>query len=163
MTLTAAQPLTLTAARPLTLTAAQAAAAEKTATHGTVSADKKTLTFHQRLVRLVIRSGPANDMLSYRIGGLRNPALVVPAGATLKMLFVNMDDDMTHNLRLTVQNMPFKGTLKSAGTADLPHKSRAGAHAEVLILRLPIAGTYTYLCTVPGHAPGGMFGTLIVR
>ena len=155
--------MTLVGTPSMTLTSAQAAAAEKTATHGIVSADQKTLTYHQRLVRLVVRSGPANDMLSYRIEGLRNPTLVVPAGTTLKALFINMDDDMMHNLRLKVQKMPLKGTMESAGTTDLPHKSSAGVHAQELTLRMPMSGTYTYLCTVPGHAPGGMFGKLIVR
>ena len=155
--------MTLVGTPSMTLTSAQAAAAEKTATHGIVSADQKMLTYHQRLVRIVIRSGPANDMLSYRIEGLRNPTLMIPVGTTLKMLFINTDDDMTHNLRLTVEKIPFKGTLKSVGTANLPHKSSAGVHAQELTLRMPMAGTYTYLCTVPGHAPGGMFGTLIVR
>jgi rusticyanin len=153
----------LVGAQPMTLTLAQAAAAEKTTAHGIVSTDKKTLTFHQRLVRLVVRSGPANDMLSYRIDGLRNPTLIVPAGATLKTLFINTDDDMTHNLRLTVQKMPFKGTMKSVGTGELPHVSGTAFHAEELTFRLPKAGTYIYLCTIPGHAPRGMFGTLIVR
>ena len=155
--------MTLVGTPSMTLTSAQAAAAEKTATHGIVSADQKTLTYHQRLVRLVVRSGPANDMLSYRIEGLRNPTLVVPAGTTLKALFINMDDDMMHNLRLRVQKTPLKGTMKSAGTTNLPHKSVNLTYAEVLTVHLPMAGMYMYLCTVPGHAPGGMFGTLIVR
>ena len=59
--------------------------------------------------------------------------------------------------------MPLKVTLKSVGTTNLPHKSVTLTHAEVLTVRLPMAGMYMYLCTVPGHAPGGMFGTLIVR
>ena len=155
--------ISVAGAQSTNLSAAAVGTADKTATHGLVSADKKTLTFRQRTVRLVARSGPANDMLSYRIEGLRNPTLMIPVGTTLKMLFINTDDDMTHNLRLTVQKIPFKGTLKSVGTANLPHKSSAGVHAQELTLRMPMAGTYTYLCTVPGHAPGGMFGTLIVR
>ena len=151
-------------AQPKTLSAPQVAAADQTATRGAVSADRKTLTFRQKTVRLVARSGPASDMLSYRIAGLRNPTLIVSAGATLKTLFINTDDDMTHNLRFTVQGPSFKGAVKSVGTANLPHKSGTTYHAEDVILRVPAhAGTYTYFCTVPGHAPGGMYGTLIVR
>lgn len=156
--------MTFAGAQPKTLSMPQAAAADKTETPGVVSADRKTLTFRQKTVRLVVHSGPANDMLSYRIAGLRNPTLIVPAGATLKALFINTDDDMMHNLHFTVQKPPFKGAVKSAGTANLPHKSETAYHAEDLTMRLPTrAGTYTYLCTVPGHAPGGMYGTLIVR
>ncbi len=156
--------ITLAGAQPKTLSMSQAAAADKTATSGLVSADKKTLTFRQKTVRLVAHSGPANDMLSYRIAGLRNPTLIVPAGATLKALFINTDDDMMHNLRFTVQKPPFKGPVKSAGTTNLPHKSETAYHAEDVTMRVPTrVGTYTYLCTVPGHAAGGMYGTLIVR
>lgn len=156
--------ITLAGAQMKTLSASQVAAADKTATSGLVSAGKKTLTFRQKTVRLVVDSGPANDMLSYRIAGLRNPTLIVPAGATIKALFVNTDDDMMHNLRFTVQKPPFKGPVKSAGTANLPYKSETAYHAEDLTMRVPTrAGTYTYLCTVPSHAAGGMYGTLIVR
>ena len=38
-------------------------------------------------------------MLLYRIQGTRNPTLVVLPGATLKVLFVNTDGDMKHDLR----------------------------------------------------------------
>lgn len=155
--------VTLSRLQLKTLSGTQAAAAEKAATPGIVSADKKALTFRQKAVRLVVRSGPADDMLSYRIEGLRNPMLIVPAGATLKALFINMDDDMAHNLRFSVQKPPFRSMVKSVGSANLPHKSGAVYHAEDLTMRVPTAGTYTYLCTIPGHAPGGMYGTLIVR
>jgi rusticyanin len=160
----ATSPFSLVTATPKTLTPAALTAAQQTATHGQASADKKALTFRQKIVRLMIVSGPASDMLSYRIDGLRNPKLIVPRGATLHALFVNTDDDMLHNLRFTLQGPPFKGTVKAVGTANLPHKSEEAYHAEDLTLRMPThAGTYTYLCTVPGHAPGGMYGTLIVR
>ncbi len=156
--------ITLAGAQPKTLSMSQAAAANRTETPGVASADRKTLTFREKAVRLVVHSGPANDMLSYRIAGLRNPTLIVPAGATIKALFINTDGDMMHNLRFTVQKPPFKGPVKSAGTTNLPHKSETANHAEDLTMRVPThAGTYTYLCTVPGHAPGGMYGTLIVR
>ena len=142
------------------LTLPQAAAAEKSGTPGTVSA-KNTLTFHQKTVRLVVHSGPASDMLSYRVDGLRNPTLVVPAGAALQTLFINTDDDMTHNLRFGVQH---SSASPSVGTPDLPHKTETAFHAADVRLRLPSRpGTYYYYCTIRGHAPGGMWGTLIVR
>src|SRR6185369_2004353 len=57
------------------------------------------LTFTGTDLRLVILTGPEDDMLSFRIQGMRNPTLVVPAGATLKILFVNGDEDMRHDVR----------------------------------------------------------------
>jgi len=143
------------------LSAPQAAATDKTATSGSVSADRKTLSFRQKTVRLVVHSGPANDMLSYRIAGLRNPTLVVPAGATLKALFINTDDDMTHNLRFAMQHAV---SAPSVGTPGLAHKTATAFHAADLTLRVPPRpGTYYYFCTVPGHAQGGMWGMLRVR
>jgi rusticyanin len=142
------------------------AAAEKSATRGKVSPDKKTLTFTQKAVRLVIRTGPHNDMLSYRIQGLRNPTLALPPGATVWALYVNTDDDMKHNLRFTADKPPFPSRLNGAhsvGTHDLAPMSKA-ASGEEITLRVPAAkGTYAYLCTVMGHASGGMFGTVVVR
>lgn len=144
-----------------TFSVAAAAAADKTATHSIVSPDKKTLTFSGKTVRIVARSGPASDMLSYRIDGLRNPTLVVSAGATIKALFINTDDDMIHNMRFGLQH---SGPAPSVGTPNLPHKTRAAFHAADVTLRVPARpGTYYYFCTIPGHAPGGMFGTLIVH
>lgn len=153
--------VTLAGAQTKTLSVAQAAALDKTATPGAVSADKKTLTFHQKTVRIVVHSGPAKDMLSYRIEGLKNPTLVVPTNATVKVLFINTDDDMTHNLRFGVQHT---GPGPSVGTPNLPHKTATAFHAADVTLRVPAKpGTYYYFCTIPGHAPGGMFGTLIVH
>jgi len=153
--------ITVTGTQSRTLSVAAAAAADKTATHGVVSPDKKTLTFSGKTVRIVARSGPANDMLSYRIDGLKNPTLVVPAGATLKALFINTDDDMAHNMRFGTQHL---SAAASVGTSDLPHKTRAVFHAADVTLRVPARpSTYYYFCTVPGHAQGGMWGTVSVR
>ena len=153
--------IVLTGAQAKTFSLAQAAALDKTATPGRVSADRKTLLFHQKIVRLIARSGPASDMLSYRIDGLRNPTVVVPAGATVQALFLNTDDDMTHNLRFGLQH---SSSVLSVGTPNLPHKTQSAFHASEVTLHLPAKpGTYYYYCTVPGHAPGGMYGTLIVR
>ena len=162
-------PFTLTAARPKTLTPAALTAAQKTETKGQVSSDGKTLTFGQKRVRLVAVTGPEEDMLSYRIGGRRNPTLVVSRGATITLLFVNTDDDMLHNFRLgavpTATPPVMTAYLKaSVGTPDLPHKTAAALHGEELTLRLPATpGTYAYLCTVRGHAQGGMVGKVVVR
>src|SRR5215203_1800706 len=57
------------------------------------------LTFTATEIRLIVLTGPEDDMLSYYIQGVRNPNLVVPAGSTLKILFVNVDHDMRHDIR----------------------------------------------------------------
>lgn len=162
-------PFVLIGDMPKTLTPASLAAAQKTETKGPVSADGKTLTFGQKVVRLVAVTGLEDDMLSYRIVGKRNPTLIVPRGATIKMLFVNTDDDMPHNIRFgtalkTYPNVMTSYVKTSVGTPDLPHKSATALHGEELTLHAPAApGGYVYFCTVRGHAQGGMVGKVVVR
>ena len=38
-----------------------------------------------------------------------------------------------------------------------------GGGSETLSFTAPATGSYTYLCTVPGHYPAGMKGALIVK
>lgn len=165
----AGSPFTLIAGTPKTLTPAALTAARKTETKSYVSADKKTLTFRQKSVRLVAMTGPDTDMLSYRIGGLRNPTLVVPHGAVIKLLFVNTDEDMFHNIRFGVARETYPNGMTpslntSVGTPELPHKSEIALHGEEMTLRTPLVpGLYNYFCTVRGHAQGGMVGKVIVK
>ncbi len=150
---------TLVHVRPLTLTPATMAAAEKASRRPAI---KKPL-------RLVVETGPANDMLSYRINGRRNPTLRVPRRALLTVLFVNSDDDMLHDIRFGLRPRAYPNAAdsllqNSVGTRPLPHREKTRLYAEELTLRAPqMPGKYAYFCTVRGHAQGGMAGTLIVE
>lgn len=163
------EAFTLTAAAPNMLTPDALASAQKTETKGQIRADGKTLTFGQKIVRLVAVTGPEDDMLSYRIGGLRNPTLVVPRAAMIRLLFVNTDDDMLHNIRfgrVPTATPPVMTAYRKAsvGTPDLPHKTETALHGEEMTLRVPDApGAYAYLCTLRGHAQGGMIGKVVVK
>ncbi|MEO7716456.1 MAG: hypothetical protein ABIY70_09645 [Capsulimonas sp.] len=164
-----ASPFKLVSSRNETVTAATMASAEKAATHGVISRDKKTLTFTQKTIRLVVHTGPENDMLSYRINGLRNPTIVAPHGSTLRVLFVNNDGDMLHNVRFGAWRGSFKTgesslIASSVGAAQLPHVDGAQLHAAAMVISAPKQpGKYSYFCTVRGHAPGGMWGVIQVR
>lgn len=164
-----ASVFTLSAGIPQLVTPNGIAAALKTETPGQASPNGKTLTFRGSSVRLVAVTGPDTDMLSYRIDGKRNPTLVVTRGATLKMLFVNTDDDMKHNVRFGAALQAYPSVMTSylkasVGTPELAHKSGPNYSGEELTLRMPAApGTYAYLCTVRGHAQGGMVGKVIVQ
>ena len=118
-------------------------------------------------MRLVIRTGPKNDMMSFRIKGKRNPTLTVKHGATLRVLFVNSDDDMKHNVRFMATRPPFATDVSNAGSVGsdaLAPLSGKIFHAEELVLKAPEnAGTFSYVCTVKGHAAAGMYGTIIVK
>ena len=166
---TPASPFALVSGTRAVVTPGALAAAQKTETQGQASPDGTRLAFRQKIVRLVAVTGPENDMLSFRIDGRRNPTLIVPRGATIKMLFVNTDDDMKHNIRFGAALKAYPSamtsyTKTSVGTPELAHKSEAASYGEELTLHVPTSpGTYVYFCTVRGHALGGMVGKIIVR
>lgn len=128
--------------------------------------DKSTLTFTENEIRLVVTTGPEDDMLSYRIQGVRNPTLVVPAGATLKILFVNVDEDMRHDIRLghVMDDFPIAPAVTdTVGTEQLtPAAEDETLQAEEIVLKAGESGVYKYFCSVRGHAKGGMWGNIAV-
>ena len=158
--------ITVVKVKARTLSNKDLAAADKAATQGTISDDKKTLTFTGKVINLVVHTGPEDDMLSYRIVGLKNPELVVPSGAMLNVLFVNDDTDMKHNLRFTADKAPFADQpdpKQSVGTPDIKPQTKTAKYGEEMTLRTDHVGTFTYVCTIKGHAKGGMYGTLSVH
>lgn len=145
--------------------AADIARLQGEATPGEVSADKKTLTFHEPVVRLVITTGPEDDMLSYRINGLRNPTLIVPANAILNVSFVNTDGDMFHDIHFGTTQLPFPiapDVNNAPGTSKIPHGENERFYGEDLTIRASAVGSFVYFCSVRGHAKSGMFGTIAV-
>src|SRR5688572_327534 len=112
------QPFTLVSSEKKTVTHTQLASLETKQTVG--KKDKTTLTFTEKDIRLVVITGPEDDMLSYRIQGVRNPTLAVPAGARMTILFVNVDVDMRHDLRfghIAGKFVDDPETAETAGTA----------------------------------------------
>ena len=158
-------PFTLTSHLSKTLTAEELAQAETTQTSGVLSADKTKLTFTAPTVHLIARTGPEDDMLSYRIQGARNPSLIVPTGAVLDITFVNTDEDMPHDLHFGAAQTPFPiapDTTNAVGTSKLPHQQNDQFSGEQISIRANSDGAYRYFCSVRGHAKGGMFGTILV-
>ena len=139
--------------------------AETTITKGELSSDKGRLTFAQKEINLVARSGPEDDMLSFRIQGARNPTLAIPSGATLKILFVNTDDDMTHDFLVGAAKAPFPehpDTAQTVGSDRLDHAKNETFSAQQVTIGAPQDGVYSYFCSVSGHAQKGMWGTIAV-
>ncbi|HKP70069.1 MAG TPA: sulfocyanin-like copper-binding protein, partial [Pyrinomonadaceae bacterium] len=137
---------------------------EKTAT--AANASGANLTFNSKEIRLVVITGPEDDMLSYRIRGLRNPNLVVPPGATLRILFANVDLDMRHDVRFGHVTGEFAIGPEIVSTAGsnklLGHVGRETVDAEEIVLQATANGSYKYFCSVRGHAKGGMWGNIFV-
>jgi rusticyanin len=147
------------------LTAAQLAAAETTRTEGVVGTEKNTLTFTQNEIQLVVRTGPDDDMLSYRIQGLRNPTIVVPEMTTIKVLFINVDEDMSHDFRFGAVNPPFKAhpdVSKTAGSDQLLPEAEEVYNAQEFSYHVHSKSTFHYFCSVGSHAKGGMWGAVVV-
>lgn len=139
--------------------------AETMITKGKVSDDKSTLVFDQKDISLVIITGPEDDMLSYRIQGIRNPTLVIPSGSSLKVLFVNVDDDMKHDFLIGTAKAPFPKNPDEANTvgSDRLEPARDKTYsAEMMTISADHDGVFSYFCSVGEHAKKGMWGTIAV-
>ena len=129
--------------------------------------DKSNITYTGKEIRLVVVTGPEDDMLSYRIQGVRNPNLIVPAGATLKLLFVNIDSDMRHDIRFAHFPGEFEDIVdaaESAGSTKLTSRAEGtkAFNGEEMVLTANEEGAYKYFCSVRTHAKGGMWGNIFV-
>jgi len=158
------QAFTLVSSEQKTVKEADLAGFVKTQTVGKI--DKTNLSFTEKEIRLIALTGPEDDMLSYRIQGVRNPNLVVPSGAILKILFVNIDVDMRHDIRFghVVGDFPIAPEIAAtAGSAKLTARAEDGTlQAEEIVVKSGEDGAFKYFCSVRGHAKGGMWGNILV-
>ena len=119
----------------------------------------------------VVASPTGNPDETFRVAGLVNPTVVVPQGAQLRVTFVNADPDTAHGLVVTATAaasswMPMMTAVPAfSGSAVwfLGNPTAAGLHEATLAFTASAAGTYQYLCPVPGHAQKGMAGTVVVQ
>jgi rusticyanin len=107
------------------------------------------------------------------IGGLIDPTLYIPKGATVHMTVVNLDDDMYHDLVVTtlsppypymmMQGMMWGGDFLYMMPVLSPANYAAGwAPYYSYTVTIPSAATNLwYICTYPGHAESGMYGEII--
>lgn len=131
-----------------------------------------TVTFAAASIHLVAVASPAGGPdETFRIAGLTNPTLIVPAGSQVSIEVINADPDTAHGLVITASNpssswMPMMtATPAFAGSAlwFLGNPTPAGMHAGTISFTAASAGNYHYLCPVPGHAQKGMTGTFTIR
>lgn len=158
------QAFTLVSSEKKTVKETEIASLEKSQTVG--KKEGSNLVFTEKEIRLVVLTGPEDDMLSYRVQGVRNPNLVVPSGAALKILFVNSDVDMRHDVRFGHVVKDFEIAVEiaeTAGTQKLTAKSEDGVlQAEEVVVKANENGAYKYFCSVRSHAKGGMWGNILV-
>lgn len=128
------------------------------------------LTFTSSTVQLVVLASPSMPAENFRIAGMTNPTIVVPAGAAVSIELVNADSDMAHGLVVTASGaesswMPMMTAapgFDGAALWFLGESTSAGMHEGTLSFTASVPGTYQYLCPVPGHAQEGMAGTFVV-
>jgi len=155
------------------VSAAQAAALSGQVPAGAqVDRAANTLTFTTATAALTIVASPSGGPdETFRAAGLTNPRVIVPAGARVSIQLVNADPDTAHGLVVTSAGaagswMPMMTARPAfAGSAlwFLGNPTQAGMHAGTLTFTASAAGSYQYLCPVPGHAQKGMAGAFIVR
>jgi len=131
----------------------------------------RTITFTSTSVHLAVLVSPASGPdETYRIAGLVNPTITVPAGAQVTMQVINADHDTAHGLVVTARGatsswMPMMTTapaFRGSALWFLGNPTAAGMHTGTITFTASSPGTYHYLCPVPGHAQKGMTGTFTV-
>jgi hypothetical protein len=85
--------------------------------------DGSNITYDGSQIRLVVTTGPEDDMLSYRIQGVRNPNIVIKSGALIKLIFINVDADMRHDIRFGHAVGEFALTTRDRRSARAPTSS----------------------------------------
>jgi rusticyanin len=109
---------------------------------------------------------------NFEVAGMVDPTVVVPRGAQVTVQFANADTDMAHGLVVTANTgaasspMPMMATAPAFSGAAfwfLGDATSAGMHTGTLSFTAATAGTYEYLCPVPGHAEEGMAGSFLVE
>jgi rusticyanin len=131
----------------------------------------RTITFTASSVRLAVVASPAGGPdETFRIAGMINPTVTVPAGAKVSIQVINADPDSAHGLVITASEgrsspMPMmtgQPAFPGAVLWFLGDPTTAGMHTGTLTFTATSPGTYHYLCPVPGHAQQGMTGTFTV-
>ena len=87
--------------------------------------------------------------------------LAVPAGAEVTLNFTN-EGSLEHNWVLVHETAELATTTAADAINEAASEILAGGKSTTLTFTAPTAGSYQYICTVPGHALAGMVGKLTV-
>jgi rusticyanin len=137
----------------------------------TVNTGSNGITFSGNSAKLVALASPAGGPdETFRIAGLVNPTITVKTGTRVSIEVVNADPDTSHGLVVTATGsasswMPMMTSppaFSGAALWFLGNPTSAGMHVGTISFTAGTAGTYQYLCAVPGHAQKGMVGTFNV-
>jgi rusticyanin len=154
--------------------AAVRALVQKTAATAIVNHRAGTVTYTRARVALVALGSPPGDPdETWNIAGMVNPTVVIHQGAQVTVYFFNADADKDtwHGWLLTTARPPYLRKVAHRVPLAFPDAVATPVHGETahrwfgrtVHFRASRAGTYYYLCQVPGHARMGMYGQLVVR
>jgi rusticyanin len=127
-----------------------------------------TITFTSSRVSFTVAAvPPGGPDMTFRIGGLVNPALVIPAHATVTVEFINADPDQAHGWEVISTGPPFpfhitQPALPGAFARALGDPTSSGDGAETVTFTATSGSRYQYVCPMPGHAQMGMHGSLTI-
>jgi rusticyanin len=136
------------------------------------SVDKasNTITFTTSSVSFtVVAVPPGGPDMTFRVAGLTNPTLVVPNGAEVTVRFINGDNDEAHAWMIVNEQPPFSfyqpktPAISGAFSGLIGDPTARGQGATTFTFQASPAGSYQYICPMPGHAQMGMHGAFIVR
>ena len=153
-------PFAVTETHRQTVTKAELTALENAEPKPMMTASGKAIVIPGATASLLVTTGPEDDNESYRIHGIRNPALVLRAGATVHLLFVNVDGDAPHDIRIGSVKPP--DTTGTVGTIRLERARDNAFSAEAITIRALAPSRCVYYCSVGSHARNGMQGAIIV-
>jgi rusticyanin len=117
----------------------------------------------------VVAVPPGGPDMTFRVAGLTNPALVLPAGAQVTVQFINGDSDEAHGWLVVNEQPPFSfgqpkaPAISGAFSGLIGDPTASGQGASTITFQAGHPGAYQYICPVPGHAQMGMHGAFIVR
>jgi rusticyanin len=146
------------------------ALSEQVPAGASIDAATRTITFTSAAVSFtVVAIAPGEPDMTFTVAGLVNPTIIVPAQARVTVRFINNDTDEAHGWLVTSHQPPFAFGQPAtpaiaggyAGVIGDPSGGRDGA--STVSFSAAGAGSYDYICPMPGHAQMGMHGAFIVR
>ncbi len=146
---------------------------EQTPNNATVDQSKNQITFTSQDVSLTLLASPSGGPdETFKAAGLVNPTIMVPSEAKVSLNVINADNDTSHGLVVTSSTNVSSSWMTMMTSAPafsgsalwfLGNPTSAGMHEGVVSFTASRAGSYKYLCPIPGHAQKGMVGNFVVQ
>ena len=137
----------------------------------TVDAAANRISFSGRTVHIEVLASASTADDTFEVAGLIDPTIAVPARSSVTLDLINADSSSAHGIVIgagTAQTplMPMMSdppAFVRAALWFLGDATAAGMHQGSTTFTAATAGTYQYLCPLPGHALRGMTGVFVVE